>query len=99
MDVRNAADTFRVAMAKHPEYDDRFFRFVRDVRVSPGATIAREDSAVWRVTAPGGRVTLNYRIALPPSAPAPSGSSARAAWRAFLTPTVALPSGTHAFIY
>src|SRR5436190_2470727 len=46
MDVRNAPDTFRVAMAKHPEYDDRFFRYVRDLRVSPGS-IVREDSALW----------------------------------------------------
>src|SRR5687768_8660247 len=26
--VRNAPDTIRVAFAKHPEYDDRYFRYV-----------------------------------------------------------------------
>src|SRR5204863_8121200 len=30
--LRNAGDTVRLAMAKHPEYDDRFFRYVDDVR-------------------------------------------------------------------
>src|SRR5207247_4019899 len=48
MDVRNAPDTFRVAMAKHPEYDDRFFRYVRDRRGPPGPT-ARRATALWRV--------------------------------------------------
>src|SRR5687767_2083787 len=37
MRVRNAPDTFRVAMAAHPEYDDRYWRFVEGLRVEgPG---------------------------------------------------------------
>src|SRR5438876_8871196 len=67
MNVSNAPDTFRVAMAKHPEYDDRFFRFVENARVSGGASIVREDSALWRVVAPNGAVTIEYRIHLPAS--------------------------------
>jgi len=46
MRVRNLPDTFRVAMAIHPEYDDRFWRYVENFRVeSPGGRITREDSA------------------------------------------------------
>ena len=97
MRVRNVPDTFRVAMAAHPEYDDRFWRFVEDLRVSAGerpGVVTREDSALWRVVAPGTEKTLRYRIRLP----APEGPP-RAAWRPFLTPTGGLTGGPHAFMY
>ena len=94
--VGNASDTFRIAMAKHPEYDDRFFRFVTNVKVSneKGGTIVREDSTVWRVVAPGGSSTISYRIQLPtPTAPP------RAAWRPFLSSTGGLTGGPQTFMY
>jgi len=97
MHVRSASDTFRVAMAAHPEYDDRFWRFVEGLRVeseSGDATIAREDSALWRVMTRGGDLVVRYRVALPP----PEGEQ-RAAWRPFLAPTGALVGGPHSFLY
>lgn len=95
MEIRNVRDTFRVAMAKHPEYDDRFFRYVQNLRLlTPGGSIVREDSAVWSVVAPGGTATIAYRIQLP--APQPP---ARGAWRPFLSPTGGLTGGPHAFMY
>jgi predicted metalloprotease with PDZ domain len=97
MRVRNVPDTFRVAMAAHPEYDDRYWRYVDGLRVDargrPG-TIAREDSALWRVVAPGGDATIRYRIRLPAAE-----AGQRAAWRPFLTPTGGLTGGPHAFMY
>jgi predicted metalloprotease with PDZ domain len=93
MDVRNARDTFRVALAQHPEYDDRYFRYVENLRVSPG-TIVPEDSALWRVVAPGGAATISYRIQLPAPTPPPRG-----AWRPFLSSTGGLTGGIHAFMY
>lgn len=93
--LRNMPDTFRLAMAAHPEYDDRYWRYVTGFRVEPGrATASRVDSAVWQVIAPRGEVLVRYRIALPPPAPLP-----RAAWRPFLTPTGGLVGGPHAFMY
>src|SRR5687767_15878036 len=63
MRVRNGPDTFRIAMAAHPEYDDRYWRFVDGLRVvargQPGV-VTREDSALWRVAAPGGEATIRY---------------------------------------
>jgi predicted metalloprotease with PDZ domain len=92
--LRTASETFRLAMAAHPEYDDRYWRYVRDLTVEPStATVTKVDSAVWEVAAPRGEVTVRYRIALPPS-PTP-----RAAWRPFLTPTGGLIGGPHAFMY
>jgi predicted metalloprotease with PDZ domain len=97
MRVGNAPDTFRIAMAAHPEYDDRYWRFVDgprvDARGRPGI-VTREDSALWRVVAPGGDATIRYRIRLPPSEGPP-----RAAWRPFLSPTGSLTGGPHAFMY
>src|SRR5439155_16494294 len=93
--LRTVSDTFRLAMAAHPEYDDRYWRYVRGFSVEPsGATVTRVDSAVWEVVAPRGAVTVSYRIALPPPAQLP-----RASWRPFLTPTGGLVGGPHAFMY
>ena len=47
MRVRNAPDTFTVAMAAHPEYDDRYWRFVDGLTISPPSTIALLDSSRW----------------------------------------------------
>jgi len=96
IDVRGAPDTFRLALAVHPEYDDRFYRFVEGVTaVSPAGatTVAREDSTLWRVVAPGGVCTVRYRVRVPPEV------LPRAAWRPFLTPTGGLVGGIHAFMY
>jgi predicted metalloprotease with PDZ domain len=92
--LRTTADTFRLAMAAHPEYDDRYWRYVRDVEVEPRGTVTRVDSAVWRIDAPPGVVTVRYRIALPPAEP-----GLRSAWRPYLTPTGGLTGGPHAFMY
>src|SRR5207247_696178 len=57
------------------------------------ATVTREDSALWRVVAPGGEALVRYRIHLPPA------ESPRAAWRPFLTATGGLVGGPHSFMY
>ena len=97
MRIRNAPDTFRLAMARHPEYDDKFWRYVDGLRIeSPRgvtANITRVDSAVWRVNAPGGEAVVRYRIKLPPT------PQSRSAWIAFLSPTGGLVGGPHSFMY
>ena len=93
--LRTVSDTFRLAMAAHPEYDDRYWRYVRDFAVEPSsATFTKVDSAVWQVVAPRGVVSVRYRIAPPPAERSP-----RAAWRPFLAPTGGLVGGPHAFMY
>ena len=95
--IRNAGDTFRLAMAAHPEYDDRFWRFVDGIRVTTprgSGAVTREDSALWRVVAPGGDAVVRYRIRLPPAE-----LVSPAAWRPFLAPSGGLVGGPHAFMY
>jgi predicted metalloprotease with PDZ domain len=95
MVVRNAADTIRLAFAKHPEYDDRYFRYVERMRALPEDRVAitQQDSTVWRVITDSGRATIEYRVAMPPTA------LPRAAWRPFLSRTGGLVGGPHSFMY
>lgn len=97
MRIRNVPDSFQLAMAKHPEYDDRYWRFVERLTVTSSrgtATIASADSALWNVRTAGGEALVRYRIALPPAE-----LPRRAAWRPFLAPTGGLTGGPHAFMY
>jgi predicted metalloprotease with PDZ domain len=98
MHVHEAPPTLRLAMAAHPEYDDRFWRYVRGLGAwSPAGplAVAREDSAVWRVSGTGGGdVVVRYRVELPPP---PAG--ARPSWTPFLAPTGGLVGGPHSFMY
>lgn len=96
--VGNPPATFDLAMAAHPEYDDRYWRYLTDLRAEVGgggATITRRDSALWRVVAPrAGDVTVRYRLQLPP----PEGPP-RAAWRPHRAPGGAFLGGPHTFLY
>lgn len=97
MVIRHAPDTFRLGMVAHPEYDDRFWRYLVDLRVEDTAgpaTVTREDSALWRVVAPGGESVVRYRLQLPASP-----GRYRSAWVPFLAPTGALLGGPHSFLY
>jgi predicted metalloprotease with PDZ domain len=95
--IRDAGDTVRIAMASHPEYDDRYWRYVENLRAeSRGAplSVTNEESALWRVVASGGDLTVKYRIHLP-SQPTPT----RAAWKPFLSPTGGLIGDLHSLMY
>ncbi|HET8633264.1 MAG TPA: PDZ domain-containing protein [Gemmatimonadales bacterium] len=97
MRIRNAPDTFRLAMMRHPEYDDRYWRYVKGLTVeSPGdrAAITRLDSALWQVASPGGTAVVRYRIE-PAALPEP----ARPSWRAVVSTTGGLVGGPHSFMY
>ena len=61
MHIRNAPADFTVAAHAHPEYDDKYWRYLEDIRVE-GALITRQDSTRWQVSSARGDVTLHYRI-------------------------------------
>ena len=98
MRIPSAPRTLRLAMAAHPEYDDRFFRYVRDFRVESAGGRAgrfvREDSVVWRIEPAGGDAVVRYRIELPPRT-----DRVRPSWTPFLSPTGGLVGGPHSFMY
>lgn len=94
--IRNAPDTFRLGMVAHPEYNERYWRYVEAASVSgaTGGSITAIDSALWQVVAPGGASTISYRIRLP----APSAGF-RSGWVPFLSRTGGLTGGPHVFMY
>ena len=97
MRLRGAGNIVRIAMASHPEYDDRYWRYVENLNAeSRGAAlkVTREEDALWRVDAPGGDLTVRYRIHLPPQT-----TPIRAAWKPFLSPTGGLIGDLHSLMY
>jgi len=97
MKVRNFPDTFHVAMVAHPEYDDRYWRYVNNffVETKNGkGKMFREDSALWKIIGNGGEAVLHYKITLPAVQ-----AAMRSSWKAFLTPTGGLVGGPHSFMY
>jgi predicted metalloprotease with PDZ domain len=92
MRVRNIADSFCVAMFVHPEYDDRFYRFVEDVRVDEG-TIQRLENTLWKVHTNASEIIIHYKIHLPQE------RIPRAAWRPFLSTTGGLIGGPQSYFY
>src|SRR6266568_3969236 len=63
MRVRGAGTIVRIAMASHPEYDDRYWRYVENLSAeSRGVSlnVTREEDALWRVEAPNGDLTVKY---------------------------------------
>ena len=97
MQIRNIPDTFYIGMVAHPEYDDRYWRYVTDLSVETkkgGGKIVREDSAKWKITGNGGIASLHYKINLPST-----GDAIRSSWKAYLTPTGGLVGGPHSFMY
>lgn len=96
MQVRNVRDTFEVAMVRHPEYDDRYWRYVTNftIRHEKGqGKIQRLDSALWRIFTNNHEATLRYRIQLPKT------DGIRDSWKAFLTPSGGMVGGVHSFMY
>lgn len=97
MQISNAPDTFSVAMVAHPEYDDKYWRYVEDFYAEAKngrGSIIRKDSALWRIITKDRSVTLHYRIHLP----ATEGLQ-RASWKAFLSSKGGLVGGPHCFMY
>jgi predicted metalloprotease with PDZ domain len=70
MSIEGAPRSIRLAMAVHPEYNDRFWRYVRNIRVeSVGKpthlAFAIEADNAWRIYTRNGYAVIRYRIELP----------------------------------
>ena len=97
MQIRGAGNAVRLAMAAHPEYDDGYWRYVENLTAeSRGAAeqIKKEENALWSVRAPGGDLTVKYRIHLPPQ-----NTPNRSVWKPFLSPTGGQIGDVHSLMY
>jgi predicted metalloprotease with PDZ domain len=96
MEIKNIPDSFQIAMVRHPEYDDRYWRYVEDLSVD-GKTgkgkVIRQDSALWKIISNGREALVHYRIHFPRT------EGMRSSWKAYLTPTGGLVGGPHSFMY
>lgn len=95
MQIHNAPNVFKLAMATHHEYDDRFWRFVQNFKVTAsqgGASFVKTDSALWRIAVTGNTATISYKINLPQQA-------TNFAHRPFLSAAGGLVGDIHSFMY
>ena len=95
-----------VAMAVHPEYNDRFWRYIRDLRAEvfevrnagggsgKPLTITADNDHSWSVPTPTGSTVVTYRIQLPLESP-----TNRAAWHSTLRSNGASLNSTDTFLY
>ncbi|HEY3113846.1 MAG TPA: hypothetical protein VGJ62_09190 [Gemmatimonadaceae bacterium] len=68
MQIEGGPRSVRIAMAVHPEYNDRFWRYIRDLRANgfdKRAVLAIDRENVWRVITHAGYGQVDYRIELP----------------------------------
>ena len=98
MRITGGRGTLRVAMAAHPEYDDRYWRYIEnfsavDVR-GQKLNVAKDEDAVWRIENAARDTYVRYRLRLPPAA-----SSQRDAWKPFLTASGGMVGDLHSLMY
>lgn len=95
--LRNVPARLTLAAPAHPEYDDKYWRYLEGIEARDGAgnpvSITRSDSVLWKLGNAGGEVLVRYRVRFP------QGQVPRAAWRPFLTATGGLIGGPHSFLY
>jgi predicted metalloprotease with PDZ domain len=97
MRISGAPETMRMAMAVHPEYNDRFWRYLRDLRAETSGnpvSITAERENAWRIRTTNGEATVRYRIQLPREDP-----TNRAVWHSALRADGASINSTDTFIY
>lgn len=91
-------DTVVFALPQDPEYDDRYYRYVRDLVVTANGVkvpVTRVDSLRWRASVgKRGPIDVRYRIELPAQT-----SPNRNSWRPFVRSTGALIGGANTFIF
>src|SRR5688572_4920264 len=84
MRVPAAPANVRVAMAVHPEYDDRYWPYIENFSAADGRgrslQFAKQEDTVWRIENARGDMVIRYRLRL-----LPQQGTHRDAWKPFLT--------------
>ncbi|HEY9165339.1 MAG TPA: PDZ domain-containing protein [Candidatus Kryptonia bacterium] len=97
MKIHDAPDTLWLAFAQHPEYNEFFWKNLRDLTVECDGEIVpivREDSALWRAVVRKPDVVVHYRFEMTKET-----SPRRGSWRLFLRETGGLIGGVQTFLY
>ena len=97
MSIPNASGTVRIAMAAHPEYDDRYFRYVENFSAESGGrklSVTKPEEAIWQIEGVRGALTVLYRVT-PPA----KEREWKQTWKPFLTPTGGMVGDLHMLMY
>jgi predicted metalloprotease with PDZ domain len=89
--------TVRLAMAAHPEYDDRYFRYVEDFSAESGGrklAVSKPEDAIWLISGVRGELTVRYKVRL-----APEERAWRQTWKPYLTPKGGMVGDLHTLMY
>ncbi len=87
----------RLAMAAHPEYDDKYFRYVEDLSAVSGErrlSVTKPEDAVWSIEGVRDELIVRYKIRL-----APEERQWKQAWKPHLTPTGGMVGDLHTLMY
>jgi predicted metalloprotease with PDZ domain len=99
---RQRPGLLRVAMAVHPEYDDRYFRYIENFSASDGhggqLSVRREEDTVWRIENAPQQTHIRYRLRLPPP-PQQQRGEVGDAWKPFLTRDGGMVGDLHSLMY
>jgi predicted metalloprotease with PDZ domain len=97
---RERPGLLRVAMAVHPEYNDRYFRYIENFSASDGRggqlAVTREEDTVWRIENAPRQTHIRYRLRLPPQQ---QNGEVRDAWKPFLTRDGGMVGDLHSLMY
>lgn len=97
MEIGGAPRSVRLAMAVHPEYNDRFWRYIRELRVDGGgkpAALTVDGDNAWRLITHSGSARVSYRIQLPPENP-----TNRPVWHTGIRPDGGSINSIDTFLY
>ena len=97
MKLRGVKAPVRLAMASHPEYDDRYWRYIENLSAKSQNVelrVDKEESEVWRIYNRTSNVDVTYRVHLPPQT-----SAIRDSWKPFLSATCGLVGDLHSLMY
>ncbi len=87
----------RVAMAAHPEYDDRYWRYIEGVTAESNGhplAVQMSEDAVWQLEGARGEIVVRYRLRLPSEE-----NGLPDAHKPFLTPTGGMVGDLHSLMY
>jgi len=91
--LRPQPGTVRLAMAAHPEYHDRYFRYVENFTAESDGRklpVTNPEEAIWQVDGVSGSLTVRYRVIL-----SPKEREWRQTWKPFVTPTGGIVGDLH----
>lgn len=95
--ILNSGKRPLLAMAAHPEYDDRYFRYIRNFAAESGSrtlSVSKPKENLWQIDDAGKTLTVRYRVI-----PDAKEREWRQSWKPFLMPTGGLIGDLHSLMY